>query len=134
MVEQMKKALTSLGYQGNLVKNDNNHNSAGQKSSLRLKVAINDFYFRNYNWLFPIVPTWGDIKLTLILEESTRNQKLFEKSYEGGDHSLCLSGHCAFETATKGAMTKLLNKIIEDFSSSPVRDLISAETNLVTVK
>jgi hypothetical protein len=132
-VDQMKDTLMSLGYQVNSTKSNSSQNSARRKPSLKLKVAINDIYFRNYNWLFPLVPTWGDIKLTLVLE-GARNNKLFEKSYEGGDHSLCLSGHCAFETATKGAMTELLNKIIKDFSSAPVRDLIAAEYNLVKEK
>jgi len=54
-------------------------------------------------------------------------KKLFEKSYEGGGNSLCLTGHCAFETATKEAMTEVLNKITKDFSSQSVRGMITAE-------
>ena len=129
-VNQMKDALNSLGYQVNLDKPENDHAVTRKKPSLKLKVALNYINFKNYNWLFPIVPTWGDIKLTLTLE-GLHNNKLFEKTYEGGDHSLCLSGHCAFTNATREAMTELLNKVIKDFSSSPVRELITAEYNSI---
>jgi len=122
IVEQIIDALSLLGYQVN--KDANGYDSTTTiVQPLTLKVALNEIWFKNYNWVFPIVPTWGDIKITLLLENSSGN-KLFEKSYEGGGSSLCLSGHCAFDSATKEAMTELLNKINTDFSSQTVRDVI----------
>ncbi len=122
IVEQIIDALSLLGYQIN--KNTSGfENTSTTVQPLTLKVALNEIWFKNYNWLFPIVPTWGDIKITLFLENS-RGKKLFEKSYEGGGSSLCLSGHCAFDSATKEATTELLNKINTDFSSQTVRDVI----------
>ena len=91
-----------------------------------MKVALNEIWFKNYNWLFPFVPTWGDIKITLYIENASGN-KLFEKSYEGSGNSYCLSGSCAFKTATKEAMTNVLNLVISDFSSPVVDNLITAE-------
>lgn len=125
VVEQIVDALASIGYQVN--KNTNSsENTTTMVQPLTLKVAINEFWFKNYNWVFPIVPTWGDIKITLFLENSS-GKKLFEKSYEGGGNSLCLSGHCAFNSATKEAMTEVLNMIIIDFSSQAVNNLIASD-------
>jgi len=122
IVDQIIDALSLLGYQIN--KNTSSLESTSTTvQPLLLKVALNEIWFKNYNWVFPIVPTWGDIKITLFLENSS-GKKLFEKSYEGGGNSLCLSGHCAFDSATKEAMTELLNKINTDFSSQDVRDVI----------
>ncbi len=126
VVEQIVDALSSLGYQVN--KNANGSENTHTTQPLMLKVALNEIWFKNYNWFFPLVPTWGDIKITLFLENSM-GKKLFEKSYEGGGNSLCLSGHCAFNSATKEAMTEVLNKIIADFSSQPIRSLLASNNN-----
>ena len=127
IVEQIIDALSLLGYQIN-INAKGYDNSTTIVQPLTLKVALNEIWFKNYNWVFPIVPTWGDIKISLLLENSI-GKKLFEKSYEGGGSSLCLSGHCAFDTATKEAMTELLNKINTDFSSQTVRDVIISNYN-----
>jgi len=121
IVEQIIDALSSIGYQVN--KNTSSSDSTNAVKPLRLKVALNEIWFKNYNWLFPLVPTWGDIKITLFLENSS-SKKLFEKSYEGSGNSFCLLGHCAFGSATKEAMTDVLNKVVADFSSQTVRNLI----------
>lgn len=125
MVDQIIDALSSLGYQANKSTNGSaNVNNAQQP--LKLKIAINEIWFKNYNWVFPIVPTWGDIKITVSLENSN-GKKLFEKFYQGNGNSFCLSGHCAFSNATKEAMTEVLNAVISDFSSQTVRTLIATE-------
>ena len=124
MVNQIVDALSSLGYQANKSTNVLT-NTSKTLEPLILKIELNEIWFRNYNWIFPLVPTWGDIKITLFLENSN-GKKLFEKTYQGGGSSLCLSGHCAFNNATKEAMTEVLNALVKDFSSQPVRDLITS--------
>jgi hypothetical protein len=126
VVEQIVDALSSLGYQVN--KNTNSSENTTTTQPLTLKVTLNEIWFKNYNWFFPLVPTWGDIKITLFLENSG-GKKLFEKSYEGDGNSLCLSGHCAFNSATKEAMTEVLNMIISDFSSQSIRSLLASNNN-----
>ena len=121
IVEQIIDALSSIGYQVN-------KNSSNVVNPLTLKVSLNEIWFKNYNWLFPLVPTWGDIKITLFLENAS-GKKLFEKSYEGSGNSLCLSGSCAFGSATKEAMTDVLNKVVADFSSQTVRNSITLESH-----
>jgi hypothetical protein len=124
MVNQIVDALSSLGYQANKSTNVLT-NTSKTLEPLILKVELNEIWFRNYNWIFPLVPTWGDIKITVFLENS-KGKKIFEKAYQGGGSSLCLSGHCAFNNATKEAMTEVLNALVKDFSSQPVRDLITS--------
>ena len=108
---QVKHALESIGYQVTLV--DSAHPVPNPSNTL--KVNIKEFYFKNYNWLWPIVPTWGSIELGLTIENPD-GKVLYEKSFHGGGTSYCLTGECAFGTATKEAMTEVLNKIVEECS------------------
>ena len=111
VVMQVKQALESLGYQVTLV--DSAH--PVPNSSSIVKVNIKEFYFKNYNWLWPLVPTFGSIELGLTIENPDR-KVLYEKSFRGSGNSYCLTGECAFGTATKEALTKILNKIVEGCS------------------
>ena len=79
IVEQIIDALSSIGYQVN--KNNSSSDSTNAVKPLTLKVALNDIWFKNYNWVFPLVPTWGDIKITLSLENAS-GKKLFEIKWE----------------------------------------------------
>ena len=111
VVMQVKQALESIGYQVTLV--DSAHPVPNPSNIL--KVNIKEFYFKNYNWFWPIVPTWGSIELGLTIENPD-GKVLYEKSFHGGGNSYCLTGECAFGTATKEAMTEVLNKIVEECS------------------
>ena len=111
VVMQVKQALESIGYQVTLV--DSAHPVTNPSNIL--KVNIKEFYFKNYNWFWPIVPTWGSIELGLTIENPD-GKVLYEKSFRGGGNSYCLTGECAFGTATKEAMTEVLNKIVEECS------------------
>jgi hypothetical protein len=95
-------------------------------SKFSLQVDIKEFWFSNYNWFYPIVPTSGDIQMTLTLSNS-EGKKIFEKSYSGSGRSYCLSGQCGFGNATTTAMTEVLNKIIVDFSGNEIRQYISSK-------
>jgi hypothetical protein len=83
-----------------------------KKQSKSLNIEINDFSFVNYNWLWPFVPTWGDIELNIIVSDAGKS--IFNKTYASSGNSYCLTGECAFSTATTEATTKLLNQIILD--------------------
>jgi len=118
--EQIKQALETIGYNIKVTEGSNN-----VTSKVILLITIDGFWFKNYNWFWPVVPTSGNIQLTLKLED-TSGKILFDKIYNTKGSSYCLSGHCAFEAATKEAMTELLNKIVEDFSSNQVRSVIES--------
>jgi len=119
VVTQVSQALESLGYQVTLV--DSTHPAPNPSSSL--KVRINEFYFKNYNWLWPIVPTWGSIGLELTLHNPD-GKMVYEKLFRGSGNSFCLTGGCAFGAATKEALTEVLNKIVAACSSEEFRQAL----------
>ena len=119
VVTQVKQALESLGYQVTLV--DSTHPVPNPSSIL--KVRINEFYFKNYNWIWPIVPTWGDIALDLTLHNPD-GKMVYYKLFRGSGNSFCLTGGCAFGAATKEALTEVLNKIVEACSSEEFRQVL----------
>lgn len=120
VVTQVKQALESLGYQITLV--DSTH-PVLNPSSIFLKVRINEFYFKNYNWFWPIVPTWGSIALELTFQNPD-GKVLYDKSFGGNGNSYCLTGECAFGAATKEALTEVLNKIVGACSSEEFRQAL----------
>lgn len=77
-----------------------------------LEVSIKKFYFRNYNWVWPIVPTWGGVELGLQLKDA-RGQVVFDRSVRGSGTSVCLLGNCAFKAATRRAMNGVLADVID---------------------
>lgn len=121
VVMQVKQALESLGYQVALV--DSARPVA--PTSPILKVTLKKFYFKNYNWLWPIVPTWGDIELGLTLEDSD-GKTLFDKSFKGSGNSFCLTGGCAFESAAKEALTEVLSEIVKVCSTEEFRQALNS--------
>jgi hypothetical protein len=116
VVTQVRQAVESLGYQVTLV--DSTHPVPNPSSIL--KVRINKYYFQNYNWFWPIVPTWGSIALELTLQNPD-GKVLYHRPFSGSGNSYCLTGDCAFGAATKEALTEVLNKIVAACSSEEFR-------------
>lgn len=119
VVMQVKQALESLGYQVTLV--DSTHPVPNPSSIL--KVRIDEFYFKNFNWIWPIVPTWGSIALDLTLHNPDGKMVYF-KLFRGSGNSFCLTGECAFGAATQEALTEVLNQIVEAGSSKEFRQAL----------
>ena len=94
-------------------------------SPLILKTTIHRLYFKNYNWLFPLVPTWGDIEIALSVENAS-GERLFRRSFSGSGTSFQLIGHDAFETATKEAMTDICQQILDMARSEDFRRIIES--------
>lgn len=88
-----------------------------------LKAAVHQLYFKNYNWVFPFVPTWGDIEIALTVEDAS-GERLFRRSFIGSGTSYQLIGHDAFETAVKEAMTDICQQIRDMVRSTDFRRII----------
>lgn len=88
-----------------------------------IKAAVHRLYFKNYNWLFPFVPTWGDIEISLVVEDAS-GERLFRRSFNGSGTSYQLIGHDAFETAIKEAMTDICQQIRNMVVTSEFRHFI----------
>ncbi len=119
VVQQVKLALESVGYKVKLV----DRGDPAAMTSPVLKVKIIEFYFKNYNWLWPYVPTWGDIQLRLTVE-NREGTVVYEKSFKESGNSYSLTGSAAFGTATKEAMTKVVNEIVQACSSEEFRTAV----------
>jgi hypothetical protein len=115
----VKDALEAGGYAVELV-------STPSHDAPLVIVRIDEMDFQNYNWLWPLVPTWGDVKLTVLVQGVDRGN-LYERSFESGGNSLCLEGECAFEAAAEEAMTEVLEQIAAASSEDDFRRAMGFE-------
>ena len=122
MALQVKRALESVGYEVIMIE----PGSSAPPSMSTLKVTITEFYFKNYNWLWPVVPTWGQIELSLALHKPDGTIGL-KKSLRGNGTSYCLTGDCAFGSATKEAMTEVLNRIVAVCLTDEFRQALTSQ-------
>jgi len=110
-------ALRSAGYQ--VVMGDRAE-LLGDKSdstpSPAVVVKVDEFYFRNYNWLWPFVPTWGGIQLTIEVQ-TPENQTIYQETIRGSGSSYRLTGNSAFSKAARNAMTEVLQQLVVAISS-----------------
>jgi len=86
-----------------------------------LEVKVRDFDFTNYTWGFPIVPTWGKIRLEMALV-SKDGQTKWRQDYSGGSWNLWFS----FSSAVNRSMAKVLTEFAEDMSKPEFRQACSS--------
>jgi len=117
---QVKEALESVGYQITLAE-------APYSDPLPtniLKVQINEFYFKNYSWFAPLFFTWGNITLTLTLENH-EGKVVFARTFQQkGDSNRPFEG--GFDVAIKEAMTEILNQIVKVSSTEEFRQVLKS--------
>ena len=120
IVMQVKEALESAGYQITLA----DAPSAGSVPANILKVQINEFHFRNYSWFAPLFFTWGNIALTLTLE-NPEGKVLFARTFqESGNSYRPFEG--GFDVAITEALTKILNQIVNVSSTQEFRQALKS--------
>lgn len=107
IVMQVKEALESAGYQITLAEAP----YSGPLPTNILKVQINEFHFKNYSWFAPLFFTWGNIALTLTLENH-EGKVLFARTFQqSGNSYRPFEG--GFDVAIKEALTEILNQIVK---------------------
>ncbi len=120
VVMQVKEALESAGYQITLA----GAPFSGPLPTNILRVQINEFHFKNYNWLAPLFITWGNITLTLTLE-NPEGKVLFARTFQqGGNSYRPFEG--GFDVAIKEALTKILNQIVTASSTEEFRQALKS--------
>ena len=87
-------------------------------------VTISKFSFSNYNWVWPIVPTWGDLEIGLSVKDGS-GKTVYNRRFAGSGTSMCLLGNCAFTRATRSAMTAALEELIEAASTDEFRRAVT---------
>jgi hypothetical protein len=83
-----------------------------------LSCTIDEFDFKNYTWLAPMIQTWGTIRLTLTLSQpagAVRWQKQYEEQYSHGGVS------ASFNEAVNETLTKILSRATDDFTGADFR-------------
>ncbi|MDJ0868996.1 MAG: hypothetical protein QNK03_23010, partial [Myxococcota bacterium] len=117
VVRNVEAALKSVGYE--VLVDDRAALLSDRRDSdpsPAIIVTVDEFYFRNYNWLWPYVPTWGDIQLTIEVQTPDA-ERVYRRTFRGHGKSYQLSGHSAFFTATKNAMTEVIQQLLDEVSS-----------------
>ena len=87
--------------------------SAADDSAPTVECVVKKFNFKNYTWLFPIVPTWGGIDIDLRLTHP-EGRRLWQESYSGGSWNLWYS----FSSAVNSSTEEVLEAIFEDITGS----------------
>jgi hypothetical protein len=80
-------------------------------STPAIVVKIHELYFKNYNWIWPFVPTWGDVRLSLEVWTPGKG-RTYQTTVSGSGRSYRLTGHSAFSKAARTAMTEALNELV----------------------
>lgn len=119
VVMQVKEALESAGYQITLAKAPY---SAPLPTNI-LKLQINEFHFRNYSWFAPLLFTWGNIALTLTLENHEGKVRFARTFQQSGNSYRPFDG---FEVAIKEALTEILNQIVKVSSTEEFRQALKS--------
>ncbi len=73
----------------------------------RLEVIIDDFYFKNYTWLFPLYLFWGRMALSINLKDKNE-QVLWTENVSGGSF---LPGFISFNPVIRRSMRKTLRDL-----------------------
>jgi hypothetical protein len=109
VMEQVRDALQQAGYRVNVVETT----QAPAREPV-LKCKVDTFWFNNYTWLVPFVPTWGDIDLTLSLERQG-GQVAWQQSFHG--HGFSANFFDGYSSAANKAMMEVLNQMVDAFAS-----------------
>lgn len=107
-MEQVRDAVQQAGYRVSVV------GTQGSAGTRLLKCQVDNFSFNNYTWLFPYVPTWGDIDLTLRLQRPGR-QIAWQESFHG--HGFSANFFDGYSGAANKAMTQILNGVVQAVAS-----------------
>jgi hypothetical protein len=108
VMKGIQVALTEVGYKVQVVE-------AGTPSPGKvLTCQVEKFKFNNYTWLFPIVPTWGGIRLNASLIGADQ-KVLWTHQFSGSGSTLDFSN--GYTSSAKTSMTEILNEMITEFSS-----------------
>ena len=110
---QVAEALQRAGYQVQVF-----DEKPPEGTRAYVAVDIYSINFKNYNWLWPFVPTWGQLTASLSVRHPDGSTP-YQKTLSASGHSFCLSGHCAYSHATQQAMTRFLDQVVLEATSQP---------------
>lgn len=111
---QIKSGLEHMGYSVRVVAD------ASEAPGLPvLTCQVNKFKFRNFTWLFPVVFNWGKIDVDMALA-APGHGPVWQKNIVGK-----ASGFYSFEKTVNKALTRVLDQMIQDLSTTPATSVAS---------
>lgn len=116
VMEQIRDALQQVGYRVTVV------DSETPPPVPVLKCKVEKFWFNNYTWFLPIVPTWGEVRLTLSLL-SRDGKLLWSRAFSGGGSTLNFTD--GYSIAANESMQKILNDMVREFASQEFHRVLS---------
>ena len=92
--------------------------AADRPGAPHLTCQVTRMEFKNYTWFMPMIHTWGDIELSLVLVDGagqTRWRKEYAGNYDGNGFDE------PFGKAVNTALGKILARATEDFTTAEFR-------------
>jgi hypothetical protein len=111
VMQQVGIALQQAGYKVSVVD--------GADPSLPaplLKCKIEKFWFNNYTWFFPIVPTWGEVRLTLNLFSRDGGKLLWSHSFSGDASTFNFTD--GYSIAANKSMKIIVDDMVREFANA----------------
>lgn len=116
LMEHIGDALQQVGYKVTIV------GSETSPPAPVLKCKVEKFWFNNYTWFFPVVPTWGEVRLTLSLV--SRNGRLvWSRAFTGDGSTFNFTD--GYSIAANKSMEKILNDMVREFASQEFHRALS---------
>jgi hypothetical protein len=115
VMEQVDAALQQAGYKTTVVE------TQAPGGAPVLKCKVDTFWFNNYTWLFPFVPTWGNIDMTLSLVRPG-DQVVWVQSFHGDGFSANFFN--GYSSAANKAMTQVLDEMVRAVASEEFHDIL----------
>ncbi len=114
MRDVVSDALITAGYSPEF--------SGSADSAPLLTANVTRARFNNYTWLVPLIPTWGNVDVTLTLV-SAGGEILWEEALHGGGWTLNFSD--GYNIAATKSMTELANNMVNAFTSQSFSDAVN---------
>lgn len=108
VMEQIRDALRRVGYKIAVV-----DGPATSFPTPVLHCKVEEFWFNNYTWVFPFVPTWGKIRLTVTLT-ARDGQAVWSRTFSGDGFTLNFTD--GYSIAANESMQKILDDMVREFS------------------
>ncbi len=118
VASQIQTALEKAGYSVTSAAPES------ERSGPVLRGDVETFWFNNYTWFFPIVPTWGNIDIKLRLE-SADGKSLWSRTFHGGGSTFNFFN--GYTIAANEAMNQILNDMVTEFASEDLQRVLVGE-------
>jgi len=117
IMELISDALKQVGYNTTEV-------LLGEQSEVPIITCkVNKFWFNNYTWTAPFVPTWGRIQLAINLV-SPEGKVLWSKHFE--EKGFSANFFNGYTSAANKSIKKILNQMVKEFSGEEFHSALTS--------